>query len=70
MDGHKFIPTVFEQGAAIVLSEHELTDPAGPYVLVESTTDAMKSSRHFTEKALISRWWVLPEVSARPAPRR
>lgn len=50
MDGHKFIPTVFEQGAAIVLSEHELTDPAGPYVLVESTTDAMKSSRHFTEK--------------------
>ena len=28
------------------------------------------SSRHFTEKALISRWWVSPEVSARPAPRR
>ena len=29
VDGHKFIPTVFEQGAAIVLSEHELTDSAG-----------------------------------------
>ena len=45
VDGHRFIPTVFEQGAAIVLSEHELTDPAGPYVLVESTTDAMKAPR-------------------------
>lgn len=70
VDGHKFIPTVFEQGAAIVLSEHELTDPAGPYVLVESTTDAMKKLAAFYRKSLISRWWVSPEVSARPAPRR
>lgn len=70
VDGHKFIPTVFEQGAAIVLSEHELTDSAGPYVLVESTTDAMKKLAAFYRKALISRWWVSPEVSARPAPRR
>ena len=70
VDGHKFIPTVFEQGAAIVLSEHELTDPAGPYVLVESTLMHENDSRHFTEKALISRWWASPEVSARPAPRR
>ena len=52
VDGHKFIPTVFEQGAAIVLSEHELTDPAGPYVLVESTTDAMKKLAAFYRKSL------------------
>ena len=52
VDGHKFIPTVFEQGAAIVLSEHELTDPAGPYVLVESTTDAMKKLAAFYRKNL------------------
>ena len=43
---------VFEQGAAIVLSEHELTDPAGPYVLVESTTDAMKKLAAFYRKSL------------------
>lgn len=52
VDGHKFIPAVFEQGAAIVLSEHELTDPAGPYVLVESTTDAMKKLAAFYRKSL------------------
>ena len=52
VDGHKFIPTVFEQGAAIVLSEHELKDPAGPYVLVESTTDAMKKLAAFYRKSL------------------
>ena len=43
---------MFEQGAAIVLSEHELTDPAGPYVLVESTTDAMKKLAAFYRKSL------------------
>ena len=52
VDGHKFIPAVFEQGAAIVLSEHELTNPAGPYVLVESTTDAMKKLAAFYRKSL------------------
>ena len=52
VDGHKFIPTVFEQGAAIVLSEHELKDPAGPYVLVESTIDAMKKLAAFYRKSL------------------
>ena len=42
VDGHDFIPEVFEKGALAVLSEHELTEPAGPYILVESTTEAMK----------------------------
>lgn len=52
VDGHKFIPAVFEQGAAIVLSEHKLEDPAGPYVLVDSTTDAMKKLAAFYRKGL------------------
>lgn len=52
VDGHKFIPNVFEQGAAIVLSEHELENPAGPYVLVDSTTDAMKKLAAFYRKGL------------------
>lgn len=50
VDGHKFIPTVFEQGAAIVLSEHELKDPAGPYVLVESTIRCHEKARGILQK--------------------
>lgn len=37
VDGHSFIPSVFEQGAAAVLSEEELVDSAGTLALrVES----------------------------------
>ncbi len=42
VDGHSFIPAVFEKGALAVLSEKKLTDPAGPYILVNSTLEAMK----------------------------
>lgn len=35
-----------------MLSEHELTDPAGPYVLVKSTIDAMKKLAAFYRKSL------------------
>lgn len=42
VDGHDFIPAVFEQGALAVLSEHRLESPAGPYILVDSTVEAMK----------------------------
>ena len=42
VDGHRFIPQVFEKGALAVLSEQELSDPAGPYIRVESTLGAMK----------------------------
>jgi UDP-N-acetylmuramoyl-tripeptide--D-alanyl-D-alanine ligase len=47
VDGHDFIPAVFAQGALAVLSEHELENPAGPYILVESTTAAMKKIAAF-----------------------
>ena len=52
VDGHKFIPDVFQKGAAIVLSEKKLEDPAGPYVLVDSTTEAMKKLAAFYRKSL------------------
>lgn len=52
VDGHDFIADVFEKGAAIVLSEHELENPAGPYILVDSTTQAMKDIAAFYRKSL------------------
>ena len=41
-DGHSFIPQVFEKQAACVISERTLENPAGPYILVESTFQALK----------------------------
>lgn len=52
VDGHKFIPDVFEKGAIAVLSEHALKDPAGPYILVDSTTEAMKKIARFYRERL------------------
>ncbi|MBQ8662930.1 MAG: UDP-N-acetylmuramoyl-tripeptide--D-alanyl-D-alanine ligase [Eubacterium sp.] len=52
VDGHKFIPNVFEQGAAAVLSEMELENPAGPYILVESTPIALKAIAEFYREQL------------------
>ena len=52
VDGHDFIPSVFEKGALAVLSEHELKNPAGPYILVESSTEAMKKLAAFYRKGL------------------
>ena len=42
VDGHNFIPQVFEKGAACVLSEVELENPAGPYIRVASSEAALK----------------------------
>ena len=43
MDGHRFIPAVFEQGAVCVLSEQELgEDTAGSWIKVNSTLQALK----------------------------
>lgn len=52
VDGHKFIPDVFAKGAAAVLSEVELEDPAGPYILVESTPEALKAVAEFYREQL------------------
>lgn len=42
VDGHSYIPQVFEKGAACAISEKLLENPGGPYVLVESTLQALK----------------------------
>lgn len=42
VDGHDFIPQVFAAGALAVVSERELSEAAGPYLLVDSSRDALK----------------------------
>lgn len=52
VDGHDFIPAVLEAGALAVLSERMLEHPAGPYILVDSTTEAMKKLAAFYRSSL------------------
>lgn len=52
VDGHDFIPEVFGKGALAVLSEKELDHPAGPYIRVESTLEAMKKLAAFYRQGL------------------
>ena len=52
VDGHSFIPAAFEAGALAVLSEHELDNPAGPYILVDSCEQAMKKIAKFYRRSL------------------
>lgn len=52
VDGHDFIPSVFEKGALAVLSEHKLPGAAGPYILVESSEQAMKQIAKFYRRSL------------------
>ncbi len=42
VDGHKFIPQVFAQGALCVLTEHDLPEAAGHWIKVRSTLQALK----------------------------
>lgn len=52
VDGHKFIPQVFEQGACCVLSEIDLEHPAGPYIKVTSSEEALKKIAAFYRQSL------------------
>lgn len=52
VDGHKFIPQVFEKGACCVLSEIELENPAGPYIRVDSSEEALKKMAGFYRQSL------------------
>ena len=52
VDGHNFIPQVFEKGAACVLSEVELENPAGPYIRVASSEAALKKIAAFYRQSL------------------
>lgn len=51
-DGHDFIPQVFAQGATAVLSEKKLEHCQGPYILVESSQQALKDIAKFYRRQL------------------
>ncbi|MCD8361432.1 MAG: UDP-N-acetylmuramoyl-tripeptide--D-alanyl-D-alanine ligase [Lachnospiraceae bacterium] len=44
VDGHRFIPDVYEKGALCALSQQRLDHPTGPYLLVEDTLQALKEA--------------------------
>lgn len=52
VDGHRFIPDVFSKGALCVLSQQELTNPAGPYLLVEDTLQALREAARVYRETL------------------
>ena len=52
VDGHDFIPSVFEKGALAVLSEKELANPAGPYIQVASSLEAVKGIAEYYRQQL------------------
>lgn len=52
VDGHTFIPDVFEKGAAAAVSEERLTNPAGPYILVKSCPQALKDIAEYYRSTL------------------
>ena len=44
VDGHDFIPQVFEKGARVAISEKKL-ETEKPYILVKSSTEALKHAQ-------------------------
>lgn len=52
VDGHDFIPSVFDKKAKITLSEKELKDSCGPYILIKSSLQALKDIAEFYLKQL------------------
>ena len=52
VDGHDFIPQVFDKGALCTLSEKNLDNPKGPYIKVESVATALKDIAEFYRKQL------------------
>lgn len=44
VDGHRFIPDIYKKGALCAVSEQKLDNPSGPYLLVESTLQALKDA--------------------------
>lgn len=52
VDGHDFIPQVFEKGALCSLSEKVLDNTVGPYILVESVGVALKDIAEYYRSTL------------------
>lgn len=52
VDGHDFIPAVYEQGACCVISEQTLAAGQQPYILVESSLQAIKDVAEYYRSRL------------------
>ena len=52
VDGHRFIPDVFEKGALGVVCESVPENPAGPCILVEDSLKALRQIAEFYRKQL------------------
>lgn len=52
VDGHRFIPDVYAKGAVCAMSQQKLDAPAGPYLLVEDTLQALKDAAECYRKTL------------------
>ncbi len=52
VDGHSFIGQAFKDGAIFVLSERRLEAPQGPYILVQSSPEALKAIAAFYRRQL------------------
>ena len=52
VDGHDFIPSVFEKGAACVVCEREPEHPSGSWIQVKSSLQAIKDMAEFYRKQL------------------
>lgn len=52
VDGHCFIPKIYEKGALCAVSQQKLSDPAGPYLLVDNTLQALKDAAEAFRKTL------------------
>ena len=52
VDAHRFIPSVYEQGALCVICEQAPENPEGAYIQVESSLQAVKDIAEFYRKQL------------------
>ena len=52
VDGHRFIPDIYGNGALCAVSRQKLSDPAGPYLLVDDTLQALKDIAEAYRKKL------------------
>lgn len=52
VDGHTFIPGVYEKGALCVISEQKLENPKGAWIHVKSSLQAIKDMAEFYRKQL------------------
>jgi len=52
VDGHQFIPDVYQKGAICAVSQKKLLNPSGPYLLVKDTLQALKDGAEAYRKTL------------------